>query len=929
MKRFYWLMVLVIAPTLVFAQGEMHKLDVVARNVASDMPISKRVLVERPGVGTVLTSYVTTTLSRSELESMGIIVHSQFGGLFTAEIPIGLLPRLASTPGVQYIRGARPVKRCLDVSLPETGGDDVHYGTPPNYAGFTGRGVVVGSVDTGIDRLHQDFKKADGTTRIRYIWDQNVSGTPPAGYDYGTEWDSAQINAGACTQTDVIGHGSHTIGIAAGNGRATGNGQPQYTYVGEAPEANIISVKTTFYDTAITDGVAYIFEKAQALGMPAVVNLSLGSQYGPHDGTDPFDVSMNALTGPGRIICASAGNEGTEKSHAEVTIAASSRDSMTIIIPSYSPYAGNNNDWFDIDGWYGGNDGFSVLVRTPRGYTAGPFAVGTSGEVATNDGRIYVENAISTPTNGDREFFIEVWDASASFYPRAGTWTVRFIRTQNGETGEIDAWIAYYQLGASGYAYWSRGYEAAEEIGSPATADSLIAVGAYTTKKCWTSVNGSTYCYTENPTLGAIASFSSRGPRRDGVLKPNITAPGFGVASARSAQSTVSDPYVVQDGVHRIWEGTSMSAPHVAGMCAAVLQKFPTFTPSQMKSWLYARARSDGYTGTVPNNTWGYGKLDGSDRIAPQVTVLRPNVHEFFTPGTTETIKWVASDDFFGIGSVDIYYSTNGGATYPNVIATGLPNNSKYPWVVPATYSETCRVKIVATDSSPAGNQGFDMSDSLFTIVAPDTISPSVVVISPNGGEEWTVGDQDTIKWTATDASGVDSVSIYYSIDNGTSYPSLIAHGLPNFSFYVWTVPNTPSDSCKVKVVAYDGSTGANSGFDVSDSIFKIKSLVAVLGNPRNVIPARFYLAQNHPNPFNPVTGISFGLPAPARVSLKIYSVTGKLVSSLVEANLGAGVHDLTWDGRDDAGRVLASGIYFLRLEAGSFVQTRKMVMLR
>ncbi|MDI6809540.1 MAG: FlgD immunoglobulin-like domain containing protein [Candidatus Eisenbacteria bacterium] len=312
------------------------------------------------------------------------------------------------------------------------------------------------------------------------------------------------------------------------------------------------------------------------------------------------------------------------------------------------------------------------------------------------------------------------------------------------------------------------------------------------------------------------------------------------------------------------------------------------------------------------------------DYQPPVVSLISPNGNESWEAGTTHEIRWAASDSS-GVDSIAIFCSVDGGFTYPDTITTSTPNDSSFMWVVPNSPSDSVLIKVVAYDRWL--NTASDVSDGLFTIFAPDTIPPDVLVISPNGGEEWTVAEQDTIKWTATDASGVDSVSIYYSINSGASYPYLIAHGLPNSSSYVWTIPDTPSDSCRVKVVAY--AEDDPPGYDESDTLFRIKYQIAVLDNPGNLIPARFYLAQNHPNPFNPVTGISFGLPAPAHVSLKIYSVSGKLISSLVEANLGAGVHDLTWDGRDDAGRVLASGIYLLKLHAGVFTETRKMVLLR
>ena len=164
------------------------------------------------------------------------------------------------------------------------------------FAGNAGTNIILGEVDTGIDWTSSDFKNPDGTTRILNIWDQNVPGTPPASFSYGTEWTAAQINAGTCTHHDIYGHGTHVMGTAAGNGSATGNGQPAFQFMGMAPRADIIVVATDFTTASILDGVNYIFQKAAAAGKNAVVNLSLGTQYGAHDGSEVFDTAIDAMT---------------------------------------------------------------------------------------------------------------------------------------------------------------------------------------------------------------------------------------------------------------------------------------------------------------------------------------------------------------------------------------------------------------------------------------------------------------------------------------------------------------------------------------------------------------------------------------------------------------------------------------------------------
>jgi beta-lactamase superfamily II metal-dependent hydrolase len=207
---------------------------------------------------------------------------------------------------------------------------------------------------------------------------------------------------------------------------------------------------------------------------------------------------------------------------------------------------------------------------------------------------------------------------------------------------------------------------------------------------------------------------------------------------------------------------------------------------------------------------------------------------------------------------------------------------------------------------------------------ALDTTPPQVTVLEPDGGEVFYAGSQDTIRWVATDNAGVDSVSIYYSVDGGTSFPYAVVTGQQNDSAFVWTIPDTPSESCVVKIVAYDPSR--NSAQAVSDSAFSISNPVGT-----GTIPevARFGLLQNYPNPFNPVTRIEFSLDERARVSLAIYEISGKLVRILVNETEPAGRHAAIWNGEDESGMHVASGVYVCRLEASGKTAMRKMVLLK
>ncbi|HET9951127.1 MAG TPA: S8 family serine peptidase [Candidatus Eisenbacteria bacterium] len=687
--------------------------------------LSERFLSRRADGAVLVDLLIQGEVPPGLLRARGIEVNTVAGGWLTARCPLGLLNALYDIPGIERVEISQRCQPLLDVSVADAGVSSVRTVGPTDITGETGQGVVVGIVDTGVDLHHRDLQNANGSTRVVSLWDQTAtSGTPPAGFTYGAEYDSAAINRGLSPETDTDGHGTHVVTTAAGNGRATGNGQPANVYVGVAPKADVIAVKTTYATTSIIDGVSYVFLQAAALGKKAVVNLSLGTQDGPHDGTYGFDTMISALTGPGKIVCASAGNKQLDDSHAQIDLNGTTPAVMTLNVPSYTKSPQTQNDFLIFSGWYPGDDQISVTITSPGGDVVGPVTPSTSANLNSSDGYINVFNATTFPSNGDNEIYIEIYDEFASKAPQPGTWTFTFTPISLPSTGIVDMYLYGNQLGnGANIARWVTGLVPFGVIGSPGSADSVITVAAHTTKACWTSVNGNSYCWNPLPALDDIAPFSSHGPLRNGKLKPDLSAPGNGVAAGLSAAASLQTELVVPDGVHVMLAGTSMSTPHVVGAVALLLAQpaWSGATPSAIRQRLQSTARSDAFTGTLPNATWGYGKLNAAAALAPLTTLLvtHPPKGFFMPPGKPDSVTVVLGG--MTADSVTIDLSLNGGASYSvplgtlHAVAPGAPRSLSF-FVDPAWSTLQAKVRCTARNATTTQT---GTSDSLFAIQAP------------------------------------------------------------------------------------------------------------------------------------------------------------------------------------------------------------------
>ncbi len=501
-----------------------------------------------------------------------------------------------------------------------------------------GAGAVVGVIDTGIDPDHPDFQNLDGTTRIAWLLDfsRNPAGLHPdleerygcttlapcAIYSAKDLDDAKQM--GRSVTSDSFGHGTHVTSLAAGNGLSTDPSR----YIGVAPEAQLIIVRGdrgasgSFYDADILIGTSFVFERSEEMGLPAVVNLSLGSDFGAHDGSSALEEGLAEFVGddfPGRAIVVAAGNSGAVYdgllakypdpwgTHTEVHVPHSS----SVRVPVITPKSQKDKTTARVYIWVTSRPGdeLEVGLDDSQGEWIPPLGYGRA--AAFKRGELTV-----TIFNGAQSLDSPLSIPNAAVVVLDGTWKAgeTFALRFEGH-GSASIWLqSDGDLSPNAGSVGALVPRALKEgtINLPGSHPELIAVGATINRLSWPTRDGSvikvsSFGSVENPPTDGTAYFSSAGPNASGVLKPDISAPG---AFLVGAMSRLADPAhtnatgifsgagvcasgvdcLVVDDFHAVTTGTSMAAPQVAGAVALLLEGDPSLTQSRVRALLQAGA---------------------------------------------------------------------------------------------------------------------------------------------------------------------------------------------------------------------------------------------------------------------------------------------------------------------------------------------------
>ena len=562
--------------------------------------------------------------SLDRLREQNIVVEELIAGYAILTVPEALVDMVSDTPEIEYVE--KPKRFYYGQTFPA--GTSCFPPVTMRTPFLNGGGVLLAVLDSGINWDLEVFRKADGSTRIRYLWDQTVSeetasmryGKMPDGFSLGTEYTAEEINAALqmpaldryrrIPSRDLSGHGTAVAGIAAGRS-ADG------LYTGAAPEAELIVVKLGLpgnsggveegfpRTTEILRGVTYALWKARQLNMPLVINLSFGNSYGSHDGSTLLERFLDNASEIGKtVICVGSGNEGAARGHFAGNITRDSRVELAV---------GNYERSLNIQLWKNYSDVFRIRLQSPGGEEA---------ELTTNiqggkytlkleQTRILVYLGEPLPYAVAQEIYLEMIPVTGS-YINAGIWTIRLepVMTVTGQY--------YLYLPAGNGRGDSTGfYRSTPQVTLtvPSTAAKVITVGAY------------------DPVYDTYADFSGRGYADStrtigvaaaGLTKPDLVAPGVNIQAP--------DVY----GTFTPTTGTSFATPIVSGAAALLMEwgivrgNDPFLYGEKIKAYLRKGATPLRGEMEYPNDRVGYGRLCVADSL-PQTGT---------TEGSTLVAHW-------------------------------------------------------------------------------------------------------------------------------------------------------------------------------------------------------------------------------------------------------------------------------------------------
>lgn len=453
--------------------------------------------------------------------------------------------------------------------------------------GLTGKGILVGIVDSGVDYFHPDFRNEDGSTRILRLWDQSVAGNPPENYVSGTEYTKEEIDeALALGETegrrlvpsgDFSGHGTAVLGIAAGNGRASDGVNRGVAYRSDLLVVKMGNPRENSFPrtTELMEGIDYLIRQAVKMRKPIVINISFGNNYGSHRGDSLLENYIDTVAAMGRtVIVTGTGNNGSQPWHAGGILQQGKTEEIQLAVGAFEPTL-NVQLWKDYE------DEMEIYLESPSGERIGPLyeRLGPQRHLLENI-ELLIYYGKPGPYQLSQEIYIDF--IPEGNYVDSGVWKV-LLSGKRVRSGQYFLWLPGGNVLNRGTGFYSP--RAVGTLTIPSTAGKVISVGAYDSRQ------------------NAYADFSGRGSQFLPIRKPDLAAPGVSISAP------------VPGGGYATVTGTSFAAPFVSGSAALLMEwgivkgNDPFLYGEKVKAYLRKGAQSVGGYEEYPNVEVGWGRL--------------------------------------------------------------------------------------------------------------------------------------------------------------------------------------------------------------------------------------------------------------------------------------------------------------------------------
>ena len=452
--------------------------------------------------------------------------------------------------------------------------------------GLTGKGILVGVVDSGVNFFHPDFRNEDGSSRILYLWDQSIPGNPPEGYTKGTEYTKEEIDEALVLgetegrrlvpSRDVSGHGTAVLGIAAGNGTVS-----EGVNRGVAYESDLLVVKmgnageNSFpRTTELMEGIDYLIRQAVRMGRPIAINISFGNNYGSHQGDSLLETYISNVANVGRsVICVGSGNNGNDRIHTAGKLQQGQSEIVEMSIGAYETT-------LNLQLWKAYADEIEIFLETPSGENLPVLSerIGTQ-RYRAGETELLVYYGKPGPFQVTQEIYVDFLPMET--YLTSGIWKIH-LQGRRIREGNYNLWLPGGNVLNPVTGFYRP--IAAETLTIPSTASKVITVGAYDSR------------------LNAFADFSGRGGENLPYPKPDLVAPGVDVVAP-----SVGGGYT---GV----TGTSFATPFVTGAAALMMEwgivrgNDPFLWGEKVKAYLRRGAQPLPGFDRYPNESVGWGE---------------------------------------------------------------------------------------------------------------------------------------------------------------------------------------------------------------------------------------------------------------------------------------------------------------------------------